>query len=655
MDYHNIRIETLRLLETGKQSVAMERVRFDGVCGKQSEEIIAKINIMDNFANAKAEELHLDSLKARKQLMLLLGLCVLGISILSSSILTRLKKNIIHPLNELTSAADNFEQGKPTIAISYKSSNELGTLANSFNLMTERIERDSEQKIRQEAQIYSAHEKISSQEELIKVQGDYYIEKQILEATLVSIGDGVISCDNNSNIVFMNKVAELLTGWKQEDAIGQSSEKIFNIANEKTHEKSENIIIKVLMSGKTAELCNHTILISNDGTERPIEDSAAPIFQKNGEIIGAVLVFRDVTDKQQKLSNIEFLSYHDELTGLYNRRFYENEIMRLDIARNLPLTIIMGDVNGLKLVNDSFGHSVGDELLKKVAGAIQKGCRAGDIVARLGGDEYIAILPKTEEEEADVIINRIQSILSKEKINDLDISISFGYGIKESMNQNMQDIFKDAEDNMYRQKIGESNSIKSKTIDLIMNTLYEKNPREQLHSKRVSEICEFIARSMDLNDDNIKQIKVAGLMHDIGKIGIDENVLNSPGKLNWSEWEEIKRHSEVGYRILSSCAEFTEIAKSVLEHHERWDGSGYPNGMSGDSISVTARIIAIADSYDAMIGERTYRESLCVEDALEEIKRCAGTQFDPEIVDTFIKHFDTKSVLGLPINEESSN
>jgi len=174
------------------------------------------------------------------------------------------------------------------------------------------------------------------------------------------------------------------------------------------------------------------------------------------------LVFRDVTDKRANLRNIEYLSYHDGLTGLYNRRFYEEELKRIDTARNLPMTIVMGDVNGLKLINDSFGHIIGDELLKKVAIAIKKGCRADDIIARLGGDEFIVLLPHTDVTETEIIINRIKSILSKEKVKELEISISFGYGIKEDVTTTIQEVFKIAEDNMYKNKFSESSSMRSK-------------------------------------------------------------------------------------------------------------------------------------------------------------------------------------------------
>lgn len=350
----------------------------------------------------------------------------------------------------------------------------------------------------------------------------------------------------------------------------------------------------------------------------------------------AVLV-SDITARVKREEEINYSNYHDQLTGLYNRRFYEEELRRLDTERNYPLTIAMGDLNGLKLINDSFGHLMGDQLLKKVAEIITEGCRADDIIARVGGDEFVIILPKTGEQEAVRVIDRINTIASTSKIGSLAVSISFGYETKKTADQNIEDIYKMAEDHMYKHKLYESTSVKSKVIDLIMGTLYEKNQREELHSKRVSDICDAIAENMNLSASEIRKIKLSGLIHDIGKIGIDEKVLNSNGKLNAEEWNEIKRHPEVGYRILSSVNEFSEVADYALGHHERWDGKGYPKGLAGDAIPFAARIIAIADSFDAMTSERTYRETLSKEDAAEEIKRCSGTQFDPDIARIFIE------------------
>ncbi|WMJ22995.1 PAS domain S-box protein [Paludicola sp. MB14-C6] len=462
-------------------------------------------------------------------------------------------------------------------------------------------------------------------------------EKNLLETTLVSVGDGVISTDNKGYVVFLNKVAEHLTGWTQEEARNKSFEEVFRIVDEFTGEKKENIVDKVISSGKIIELANHTMLISKDGIQRPIEDSAAPIIDKDGEINGVVLVFRDVTDKKEKQKRILYLSYHDQLTGLYNRRFYDEELTRLDNKANLPLTIALGDVNGLKLINDSFGHIVGDELLIKVANVIKSGCRSHDIVARLGGDEFVMIFPRTDGSEAHKIIKRINKLASKEIVGSIGISISFGYDTKYVEEDVVEDIFKKAEDRMYKKKLSESPSVRGKTIDAIISTLYEKNEREEKHSRRVSELCRRMGSVLYANESEIEELKTVGLLHDIGKIVIDQNILNNPNKLTNYEVKEMQRHTEIGYRILNTVNDMADMAVYVLHHHERWDGKGYPQGLKGNDIPFVSRIIAIADAYDAMTSERCYRHALSKEKALDELRINAGSQFDPELVNIFIE------------------
>jgi len=469
-------------------------------------------------------------------------------------------------------------------------------------------------------------------------------ERELLETTLISVGDGVISSDNNGNVLFLNRIAENLTGWTQEEAIGKSIEEVFNIVNEFTREKCENIVRKVIESKAILELAKNTILISKDGITRPIEDSAAPIMQENGEIVGVVLVFRDFSEKKQKQEEIEFLSYHDQLTGLYNRRFYEEELKRLDTERNLPMTIVMGDVNGLKLINDSFGHVMGDELLKKVAAVLNKGCRADDIIARLGGDEFVIILPKTDEFEAEQIIKRINDLSLMENLASIEISISFGYETKNNEEEKIQDIFKNAENSMYKQKLFDSPSMRSKTINTIIKTLHETNKREEQHSHRVSSLCNNMGEALGLAEREIQELKIVGLLHDIGKIAIDENILNKPGKLTEAEWKEIKRHPEIGYRILNTVNDMADMAGYILHHHERWDGKGYPKGLIGSDIPFVSRIITIVDAYDAMTSERSYRSALPEEIAIEELEKNAGIQFDPELVSVFINNRNTREL-----------
>ena len=372
-----------------------------------------------------------------------------------------------------------------------------------------------------------------------------------------------------------------------------------------------------------------------DGTVFPVEIMATSLVWKGISV--HIPAIRDITDKIEKRQRIEYLSFHDQLTGLYNRRFYEEELKRLSTDRNLPLTLVIADVNGLKLTNDAFGHAAGDNLLRKLASILKEVCRQDDIVARIGGDEFILLLPRTDAAEAERIIHRISQAILRQKKELVILSASFGWATQTAVGREMQDVFKEAEDNMYRNKLSESDSVRNNTIHLIVRTLNEKNAREEKHSSRVSEICRAIGRAMALNPHEINGLKTMGLLHDIGKIGIDEKVLNKEGELTAEEWREMKRHSEIGFRILGAVTDFSHLARAVLEHHERWDGSGYPKGLKEREICLEARILAVADAYDAMTQGRPYRKEMSPTDAVAELERQAGRQFDPMVVRLFVE------------------
>ena len=462
-------------------------------------------------------------------------------------------------------------------------------------------------------------------------------EKQRLHITLHSIGDGVACTDQNGNITLINQVAQDLTGWDEASAIGRPFTDIFTILNEKTREPQPNPVEMVLKTGKVVELANHSIIVSRSGIEHPITDNAAPIRDDHGTTVGAVLVFRDVTDEKKYLSEIEYLSFHDPLTGLYNRRFYLEELNRLDTARRLPLTLVMGDVNGLKLTNDSFGHEAGDQLIKKTADILKQSFRTDDILCRYGGDEFVAILPNTDPMMAESIIRRIQHRIEENQPANGILSVSFGLDTKTSEEQPVLEVLKNAEDNMYKTKMVESPSVRNATIHAVINTLFEKNSREEAHSKRVSDLATRLAAAMNLPSVQIDKVRTAALLHDIGKIVVPDGVLDSPNHLSDGEWGDIKKHPETGYRILNCTPEMAEISNTILQHHERWDGTGYPNGVKGKEIDLCARIIAIADTYDAMTSARSYRQALDPEVALQEISDNAGIQFDPELAKEFVK------------------
>jgi len=451
------------------------------------------------------------------------------------------------------------------------------------------------------------------------------------DTILQTIVDSVVLVNQQGLITYVNTETLTLLGYEKTDLLEKPIEMLFPTDIKPEMEQ----IIHTLPHGPIRN--KDTSFLSKNSTRIPILFSASVCYENDGDYLGFVALSRDITDYKQREEEIKFLSYHDQLTGLYNRRFYEEELKRLDTKRNLPISIIMGDVDGLKIINDSIGHDKGDELLKKVAQVLSNGCRADDIIARLGGDEFVVLLPQTDIKQVEQIIGRINELLKNEKVDTLDISVSFGYEVKKDEHENMLDIIKIADDQLYKNKLLNSTSTRKNTIDLIMNALYEKNHREMLHSKRVSELCEAIALKMNFDKETVYRIKIAGLMHDIGKIGIDDKMLNKPDALDADEWAIMKKHPEIGQRILSAVNEFSEIGDYIFEHQEKWDGTGYPQGLKGTEILLQARIIAVADSYDAMTSHRNYGKEFSEEEAISEIKRCSGTQFDPKIAKIFVE------------------
>jgi diguanylate cyclase (GGDEF)-like protein/PAS domain S-box-containing protein len=288
--------------------------------------------------------------------------------------------------------------------------------------------------------------------ELKKMERLLFSEKEQFKTTLLSVGDGVISTDVQGNVLIMNKISEELTGWTQEEAVGRSIEKVFPIINEFTRERCDNPARNVIDSGEILELASHTILISKDGFERPIEDSAAPIKNEQGDIIGAVLVFKDFTEKKKIQDEITYLSFHDYLTGLYNRRHYDEEIIRINTPQNYPITLVMTDMNNLKRINDTFGHVAGDRFLIIFSNVLKRNFRKCDMVARIGGDEFVILLPKTDSAETAIIINGINLEMASIFMDQIPMSAAFGWKTKSNNEVSFDSIFKQVEDMMYYQK-----------------------------------------------------------------------------------------------------------------------------------------------------------------------------------------------------------
>lgn len=350
-----------------------------------------------------------------------------------------------------------------------------------------------------------------------------------------------------------------------------------------------------------------------------------------------IAITRNITERKNNELYIKYLSYHDQLTGLYNRRFFEDEIVRLDNESSLPLTLAMLDVNGLKLTNDAFGHLAGDTLLTNIADLLKKECRASDVIARIGGDEFVILFPHTGSAEAAEIVKRIYQTAAVSHSGNIILSVSIGWETKTIMSQSIDELFIKAEDHMYKKKLIESQSMRNKTIQDILKTLKIKNEIERIHSDRVAALCVKIGKAMKLDLEALKELETAALLHDIGKIAVSDVVLNKPETLTATEYDEIKKHPEIGYQIIKSVDAYSVLAESVLSHHERQDGTGYPRGLSGNEIPLMAKIITLADAVEAMTSYRPYRNALSRDEVIRELKSHSGTQFDPELVAIFIR------------------
>ncbi|MFO7887235.1 MAG: HD domain-containing protein, partial [Eubacteriales bacterium] len=272
----------------------------------------------------------------------------------------------------------------------------------------------------------------------------------------------------------------------------------------------------------------------------------------------------------------------------------------------------------------------------KVAEILKKSCRKDDIICRAGGDEIAVLLPRTNSYRAEEIKNKIQEETNNNVVESAIISLAAGFATKNEEDKNILEVYKEADNQMYKQKTKNGKIMRSKTIENVLLNINNKYDNEQIHSQRVSQYCEKIAIAMNLNKREIEDAKIAGTLHDIGKIVVSPNVLNKIGKLTKDEWEEIKRHVSTSYQILKNVDEYSYLAKAVLYHHEKLDGTGYPEGLKEDDIPLLSKIISVADAYEAMTATRPYQKIKSKEEAVEELKKYSGTQFDKNIVDIFI-------------------
>jgi len=436
--------------------------------------------------------------------------------------------------------------------------------------------------------------------------------------------------DAEGNYLFVSPSYCKFYEKKRQELIGKN---FLMVVDPEDREKAKNAMKKLRYPPHESTSVQR---VEKDGKTRWVEWTNKAVLDRDGKVISIIGTGRDVTERREAEQEVKYLAFHDRLTGLYSRQYFDQELKRLDTKRKLPLSIIIGDVNGLKLINDTFGYKKGDQLLRKIAKIFKDGFRKDDVITRWGGDEFAVILPNTPQEKGLEIIKRINENCRQKSNRNLGLSISLGISTKESENENIKEVVKKAEAMMYQHELTDERSIRSSIISSLINALKERDYETKEHVGRIKDMCLALGKKLGLSESRLVDLSLLSTMHDIGKISVPDHIFFKPSKLTDSEWEMMKRHVEVGYRIAESSIELAPIAEAILSHHERWDGGGYPRGLKGEQIPVTARILAVVDAYDAMTHDRPYRKAMGKKEAIAELRRCAGAQFDPLVVEVFI-------------------
>ena len=386
-------------------------------------------------------------------------------------------------------------------------------------------------------------------------------------------------------------------------------------------------------------------IVRPDGSIRWIKDHSFPIYDDSGNTHRFVGIAADITDSKLGEEKLKYISLHDSLTGLYNRIYFEEEMSRIEKGRYDTVGILSCDVDGLKLVNDTLGHDQGDRLLIAAARVIRECFREGDLVARIGGDEFSVLLPDTTEPAVENACQRIQEAVASYNATtpQLPLSISVGFAINDGAYRNLKDLFKEADNHMYRKKLYGTKSVRSTIVKTLLNTLKARDRTAEDHIIRLEKLLTSIAAFIGLPESTKSNLSLLAKFHDIGKVGIVDSILFKEGSLTSKEWTEMKRHCEIGYRIALSAPELIPIADWILKHHEWWNGQGYPLNIEGEEIPIECRLLAIADTYEALTSVCLYRKTFSHREAVAELKSFSGKQFDPKLLEKFLQMLETHS------------
>ncbi len=482
---------------------------------------------------------------------------------------------------------------------------------------------------------------------LLQLKKSVEDQMELIQASLDTLAANIIVIDKNGVITYANDAWRDFINrnsfWFSRGSRGDNYLKIIKEVTGDDRQYAEEIlqkIKKVLQGNKNKFTLEIPCWHEQEKNWYRINISAS----HKQRIRAVVISYEDITEHKEQKQKIELLLYRDQLTDVFNRRFLKESIPRINVEKNLPISVIKADINGLKIVNDSLGYEKGDEIIIETAQVIKDVIRDKDILARYGGDEFIVILPKTERSRAAKVSRQLKEFCHKTRENNLHISLGTGVATKKTTEKSIEEIFQKADDRMYRDKIMNNRSQKHKIVQSLLDALGAKSYETKEHAMRMTDLAYRLGQKLRVTDKELNKLSLLATLHDVGKTSIPEEILTKPGGLNDQEWEKIKEHPERGFKIASASQEFAALAEEILAHHERWDGGGYPRGLEGEEIPFLARIITIVDAFDVMTHERPYSAAMSNEEALQEIKQGASTQFDPNISRAFIELMSGKKI-----------
>lgn len=541
-------------------------------------------------------------------------LCVLVFLIL-------IARSMTEPMQFAVNYAQGIANGNYTGVMpkSYiKRKDEIGSMANALLKMQDSIAN-------------SIYEKEMSHEQL-------QTEKDFLNTVLVTIEDGILVLDEAGFIRMTNHAALSILKKAEVELIDQPHIRVLNLTDKNGIRYQENLIDQTIRSNHSAPRRESYLVAGEDLIL--IEESASPIKDQNNQLNGIVYIFRDITETMIRQKEIEFLSYHDQLTGLYNRRCFEEESQKLVEEKRFPISIIVSDLNALKLTNDAFGHLVGDQLIVSYSNVLKNVFREEDLVYRIGGDEFAVLLPDTPEKEAINCIERVRKELEHVKVDQIPVTAAFGVGVVIENGNSLAEVFRRADEAMYKQKLTDYAQVKRAIINQIILANYETQPEKRNEIKHCTTMMRNYMRWHKMDQAISRKMLKLALVHDIGNITVQSEVLNKIETLTSSDWKEIKNHPVSGYHILKNIDQYADVAEYVLTHHEWYNGSGYPRGISGKKIPFESRLLAFVSDYAAMTTTRTYRDAFAKSEAVSILRNDRGRRYDPELLDDFLKFLE---------------